>query len=83
MQTTCDKHVETEAAHQRRAAARFFWMWLIVATAMSVTGNVAHAVLHATSGTMTLAAGAALVPPLVLLAATHSIALLVRTRPVD
>ena len=47
---------------------------------MSVTGNVAHAVLHAASGTVPLAAGAALVPPLVLLAATHSIAVLVRTR---
>jgi hypothetical protein len=31
----------------RRSAARFFWAWLIVATAMSVTGNVAHAVLDA------------------------------------
>jgi Protein of unknown function (DUF2637) len=55
-------------------------MWLIVATSMSVTGNVAHALLHATAGTIALAAGAALVPPVVLLAATHSVALLVRTR---
>jgi hypothetical protein len=55
-------------------------MWLTIATAMSVIGNVAHAVLHAESGTVALAAGAALVPPLVLLAATHSIAVLVRTR---
>ena len=47
---------------------------------MSVAGNVAHAVLHAATGTVALAAGAALVPPLVLLAATHSIAVLVRTR---
>jgi hypothetical protein len=55
-------------------------MWLIVATSMSVTGNVAHAVVQASAGTVALAAGAALVPPVVLLAATHSIALLVRTR---
>ena len=47
---------------------------------MSMTGNVAHAVLHASAGTIALAAGAALVPPVVLLAATHSVALLVRTR---
>ena len=60
----------------RRSAARFFWAWLIVATAMSVTGNVAHAVPHAPAGTVALAAGAALV----LLAATHSVAVLVRTR---
>ena len=43
---------------------------------MSVTGNVAHAVPHAPAGTVALAAGAALV----LLAATHSVAVLVRTR---
>ena len=65
---------------ERRGASRFFWMWLIVATSMSVTGNVAHALLHAPAGTIALAAGAALVPPVVLLAATHSVALLVRTR---
>jgi len=80
MQTTSDVQTETEMARQRLGAARFFWMWLIVATAMSVTGNVAHAVLHAESGTVALSAGAALVPPLVLLAATHSVAVLVRTR---
>jgi hypothetical protein len=80
MQSTSDIGIDAEMARQRRGAARFFWMWLIVATAMSVTGNVVHAVLHATSGIVALAAGAALVPPLVLLAATHSIAVLVRTR---
>jgi hypothetical protein len=74
MPTDSDIDVDTETARQRRGAARFFWMWLIVATSMSVAGNVAHAVLHAATGT------AALVPPLVLLAATHSIAVLVRTR---
>jgi hypothetical protein len=80
MQPTSDVDIDTEAARQTRCATRFFWMWLIVATAMSVTGNVAHAVLRADSATVALAAGAALVPPLVLLAATHSIAVLVRTR---
>ena len=52
MQSTSDIDIDTEMARQRRGAARFFWMWLIVATAMSVTGNVAHAVLHAESGTV-------------------------------
>jgi hypothetical protein len=80
MRTTSDTQIDTEMARQRRGAARFFWLWLIVASAMSVTGNVAHAVLHAQAGTVALAAGAALVPPLVLLAATHSVAVLVRTR---
>lgn len=80
MQTTSDIAGDIELARQRRGAARFFWLWLITATTMSVTGNVAHAVLHADSRTVALAAGAALVPPVVLLAATHSIAVLVRTR---
>ena len=78
MQTNC--RPDSEHSAENRSAARFFWVWLIVATAMSVTGNVAHAVLHAPAGTVALAAGAALVPPVVLLAATHSVAVLVRTR---
>jgi hypothetical protein len=77
MQSTAGKRRETACGN--RSAARVFWSWLIVATAMSVVGNVAHAVLHAPPGAVTLAAGAALVPPVVLLAATHSVAVLVRT----
>jgi hypothetical protein len=65
---------------ERGWAARFFWSWLIVATAMSVSGNVAHALTEAPRDAVALAAGAALVPPVVLLASTHSVALLVRTR---
>jgi Protein of unknown function (DUF2637) len=63
-------------------AVRFFWAWLIAATSVSVAGNVAHAVLTAPSGRLGLAAAAAVVPPAVLLGATHSVALLVRTRRV-
>lgn len=66
----------------RRGAVRFFWIWLILATGVSVAGNVAHAVLTAPSGTVRLAAAAAVVPPAVLLGSTHSVALLVRTRRV-
>jgi hypothetical protein len=61
MRTTSDTQTDIEMACQRRGAARFFWLWLIVATAMSVTGNVADALLHAQAGTVALAAGAALV----------------------
>ncbi|KUI29196.1 DUF2637 domain-containing protein [Mycobacterium sp. GA-2829] len=68
------------AAGTSPAATRFFWGWLIVATAMSIAGNVTHAVLVVEPRTVLLAAGAALVPPIVLLAATHSVALLVRSR---
>jgi hypothetical protein len=59
---------------------RFFWTVLILATCASVAGNVTHAVLNAPASTVIVAAAAALVPPMVLLGATHSVALLVRTR---
>jgi hypothetical protein len=65
-----------------RGAVRFFWIWLILATSVSVAGNVAHAVLTAPTATVRLAAAAAVVPPAVLLGSTHSVALLVRTRRV-
>lgn len=61
MRTTSETPGDVELVRQRRSAARFFWLWLITATTMSVTGNVAHAVLHADSSTIVLAAGAALV----------------------
>lgn len=63
-------------------AARFFWMWLISATGVSVAGNVAHAMLTAPPGTVRLAAAAAVVPPAVLLGSTHSVALLIKARRV-
>src|ERR1700752_5141755 len=65
-----------------RTAVRFFWIWLILATRVSGAGNAAHAVLTAPSGTVRLAAAAAVVPPPGLLGSTHSVALLVRTRRV-
>ena len=80
MQTISRGDSDDEIARGKRGAAGFFWIWLIMATSMSVSGNVTHAVLHAAAGTVGLAAGAALVPPVVLLAATHSVAVLVRTR---
>lgn len=67
---------------ETRGAVRFFWTWLFLATSVSVAGNVAHAVLTAPPGTVRLAAAAAVVPPAVLLGATHSVALLVKTRRV-
>jgi len=65
-----------------RGAVRFFWVWLVVATCMSLAGNVTHAVLDAPRGTVVPAAAAALVAPSVLLGSTHSVALLVKTRRV-
>jgi hypothetical protein len=40
-------------------ATRFFWVWLITATGVSVAGNVAHAVLTAPTDRVPLAAAAA------------------------
>lgn len=48
------------------------------ATAVSLAGNVTHALLTAPPGTRWLAAAVAAVPPTVLLAAVHGIAVLVR-----
>jgi hypothetical protein len=65
-----------------RGGVRFFWVWLVAATSVSVAGNVAHAVLTAPAGKVQLAAAAAAVPPAVLLGSTHSVALLVRANRV-
>lgn len=67
-----------DAVHRR--AATFFISWLMLAAAMSLGGNVGHAVLIAPADTRWLAATAALVPPVVLLAATHSATWLIRVR---
>lgn len=64
----------------RRRASQFFWGWLIVASGFSMSANVAHAVLLADERMMWMTAAAAIVPPSVQIAATHSIKLLVRTR---
>jgi hypothetical protein len=60
-----------------RYAVRFFWALLIVAAMVGLIGNIAHAVLPYIPHVV-LQVGAAAVPPLVLLAAVHGIALAVR-----
>lgn len=64
---------------RHRSATRFFWGWLGASTATSIAGNVAHAVLN-TTGSPIIAALASVVPPAVLLAATHGLAVMVRTQ---
>jgi hypothetical protein len=65
----------------RDQASRFFWMWLLFATVVSIGGNVIHAWMTAPDTNLRiLAAAAAAVPPAVLLGATHSVALLIKTR---
>ncbi|WP_078336118.1 DUF2637 domain-containing protein, partial [Mycobacteroides franklinii] len=58
---------------------RFFWSWLAGATAVSLAGNVVHAALTASPSTRWLAAAVAAVPPTVLLASVHGIAVLAKT----
>lgn len=67
------------AARHHRAAVRFFWSWLAGATVVSLAGNVVHAALAASEGTRWLAAAVATVPPTVLLASVHGIAVLAKT----
>lgn len=65
----------THRNHSR--AVRFFWGLLLGATAISLLGNVAHAVVPYISR-LVIQVGAATVPPVALLAAVHGIALAVR-----
>src|ERR1700694_1683448 len=65
----------TQRNHHR--AVRFFWGLLFAATAVSLIGNVAHAVLPYLPR-IVVQIGAAAVPPIALLAAVHGIALAVR-----
>ena len=65
----------TQRNHRR--AVRFFWCFLIGASTVSVIGNIAHAVLPYRSRII-IEIGAAVVPPIALLAAVHGIALAVR-----
>jgi hypothetical protein len=63
-----------------RSAVRFFWCALFAASAASIAANVAHALLNTSTGNAGIAAGAAVVPPAVLLGSTHGVSLLVRAR---
>nr|WP_234712981.1 DUF2637 domain-containing protein [Mycolicibacterium komanii] len=57
----------------------FFWAWLILATAVSLAGNVAHAWLTAAPDARWLAASVAAVPPIALLLSVHGLAVLAKT----
>jgi hypothetical protein len=65
------------AAKNHHRAVRFFWGLLFGASTISLVGNIAHAMLSYISR-IVVQIGAAAVPPIVLLAAVHGIALAVR-----
>jgi hypothetical protein len=67
-------------AERNKQATNFFWRWLIGSSAASMIGNVAHAMFNTDTGNVAVAALAALVPPAVLLAATHGLAVMVRSQ---
>ncbi|QJD50382.1 membrane protein [Mycobacterium phage MarkPhew] len=64
----------------RAAATRYFRAWLAAGTGASVLGNVTHALLDASAGSPVIAAAVAVVPPVVLLGATHGVHALVQSR---
>jgi Protein of unknown function (DUF2637) len=68
---------EQDARAQARA---FCWTWLLFAMVASVGGNVLHAWMTAPAALRVEASVAALFPPLLLLGATHLVALLISTR---
>lgn len=74
--------VAVGSTKETRAAVRFYWAWLILATTTSVTFNVVQALLTAPVGSVRLAAVAAIVAPVVLLGSTHGVGLLVKARRV-
>ncbi|OBY29467.1 DUF2637 domain-containing protein [Mycolicibacter kumamotonensis] len=68
---------EETAQRNHGKAVRFFWCLLGGATLVSLVGNIAHAVLPYLPP-VAIQIGAAAVPPIVLLAAVHGVALAVR-----
>ncbi|MVU75875.1 DUF2637 domain-containing protein [Nocardia sp. ET3-3] len=69
--------VRTAEVARTTPAHRFFWSVLAVSVTVSITGNAAHAVLHARSLPI-VAAAVAVVPPAALLAAIHGVTVLLR-----
>jgi hypothetical protein len=67
-------------ASEHKRAVRFFWTVLATASAASVAGNAMHAALNATAVPAAMAAAVATAPPLVLLASTEGVSLLIRVR---
>lgn len=63
-----------------RRARRYFWVWLLLATWVSLSGNVTHAVITAPLDTRWLAAGVAAVPPVALLMSVHGLAVLAKAK---
>jgi len=66
------------AERNRKGARRFFWSLLILATATSLYGNIAHAVDGAASAHVVESIVAASIAPVFLVALVHGVAHLAR-----
>ncbi len=78
---TAPDRPETPEEQVKRHARQFFWAWLLFAMTVSVGANVIHHWMTAPSDDLRLiAAIMAAVPPILLLGATHSVALLIKNR---
>jgi Protein of unknown function (DUF2637) len=75
----CHRELASGASEHKRAV-RFFWTVLATASATSIAGNAMHAALNATAVPAAVAAAVATAPPLVLLASTEGVSLLIRVR---
>ncbi|MEE3755232.1 DUF2637 domain-containing protein [Mycobacterium intracellulare] len=75
-----DSKLRTAEERARAQARAFCWAWLLFAAFASVSGNVLHAWMTAPAALRLGAAVAAIFPPLLLLGATHLVALLISTR---
>lgn len=65
--------------HTLKADRRFLWLWLTIATMLSVCGNIGHAWLTVPAGTaQLLAIGWAAAPPCLLMLAVHGLPTLSR-----
>ncbi|WP_078314931.1 hypothetical protein [Mycobacterium sp. D16Q16] len=65
--------------HTLKADRRFLWLWLTIATMLSVCGNIGHAWLTVPAGTaQLLAIGWAAAPPTLLMLAVHGLPTLSR-----
>lgn len=71
-----DEHL-AELDADRAVARRFFWKWLLSATAMTLLGNAGHALLPPEMPKLVRLA-VALTPPLVALIAIHGVTVLAR-----
>lgn len=68
------------ATSDHKRAVRFFWTVLAMASAASIAGNAIHAALNVTAVSAVIAGTVATAPPLVLLASTEGVSLLIRVR---